>query len=1146
MRKLFLTLAWVLILIVPAWAERGRVLFISSYHPGFPTFFQQIQGVRSELESAGVVIDVEFMDTKRFADPENLVRFLDMLRFKLSRIEPYDVIIVADDAALKFAAEHRASLFPQSSVVFCGVNNQDFARSFSGAPFFTGVIESVSMRETLEAVWRLRPQTSTVHALVDAEPSGQGDLRAYLKMRDVFADKKLEVIALDTLSWEELARTLAGLPKDDAILLLSAYHDKDGLTRSFEGALKLIMEHAKAPVFHLWEHGIGQGILGGKIISHSQQGRIAGRLALRILRGEPAQSLPVVEGDDANRHVFDHSALIRFGINGKLLPEGSEERGKPVSILARYKLQILAATAVLAVLIVLLMALASHVVRLRRAKARIKDSETRYKALFEANADGILVFEYQTRRFVFSNPAASRMFGYAEEQFRSLGVEDIHPREQPDSPQANFMTLAAGAGHFAESRACLRQDGSVFLADIRAFALEIEGKEHTAGLFRDVTERKQAEEALRESEERFILAMKATSDGLFDWNLETNEIYYSPAWKKMLGYEDHELPNDFSIWERLTDSEDVQKSWELQKKLISRQIERFVVEFKMKHKNGHWVDILSRAEAFFNESGQAVRMIGTHTDITERKRAEEALRASEDRYRMIFDQQFQYMAILQPDGTLESINSLPEVVQGFTKEDVLGRPFWEMPTWRGLPEWRAIIRDQVERAKTMKDVLLTEDAYQKADGSIAFAEAAYKAIHDPDGNIRYILVQATDITERKRAEQALLTARDAAEAANRAKSEFLANMSHEIRTPLNGIMGMLQLLETTTLDKEQLQFCALAIQSTNRLTTLLSDILDLSRVEANMMVIRFQRFNLHSVLTQAIDLFVPVAIQTGVALTRHLAPGLPIWIVGDSIRLQQVLTNLIGNAFKFTKSGHVHVEAYPLPSRGNGTFRIFFAIEDTGCGIADEELGKLFQPFTQVSQGYTRNHQGAGLGLTISKQLVSLMGGTIAVESEEGVGSTFAFCVPFSKEALPHADEVTVENRTAPPTPRRILLAEDDETTVFTISRLLENAGHSLTVARNGQEAMEMHEAHDFDLILMDVSMPVMDGIEACQRIRDSKNAHKRDIPIIALTAYAMAGDREKFLTAGMNDYIAKPVHFEKLRTALARTAEALGQNRVQ
>jgi len=536
------------------------------------------------------------------------------------------------------------------------------------------------------------------------------------------------------------------------------------------------------------------------------------------------------------------------------------------------------------------------------------------------------------------------------------------------------------------------------------------------------------------------------------------------------------------------------------------------------------------------EVGQLARTFDTMVEVIikreeERDEAQNRLSESEERYRILMDNSPAGIVLVDPDTLcIEFANPKFIRIFGFDPKESGIRRLHDFLPLSAMKDFAAKFQEP------LKEGIIFSVAVPCMDRSGKQILADITSILITLQGRKLVASFFTDITDQKRFENDLIIAKEAAETANRTKSEFLANMSHEIRTPLNGILGMLQLLETSVQDKEELQFCALAIQSTNRLTSLLSDILDLSRVEASMMLIRSERFNLSSVLTQTIDLFEPVAVQTGVTLTRHLDPGLPAWVVGDPIRLQQVLTNLIGNSFKFTKSGHVHVEAYALPSRSNDTLRVFFAIEDTGCGIADEDLGNLFQPFTQVSQGYTRNHQGAGLGLTISKHLVGLMGGNMAVESEVGVGTTFAFCVTFDKEAQFHDDKVTKDCRTASQASRRILLAEDDETTVFSISRLLEKSGHRVTVAHNGQEALEMHAVNDFDLILMDVSMPVMDGIEACQRIRGSKNSRKRDIPIIALTAYAMAGDKEKFLAAGMSGYVAKPVNMEILMQVMSET----------
>ncbi|UTF51179.1 ATP-binding protein [Desulfomicrobium sp. ZS1] len=286
------------------------------------------------------------------------------------------------------------------------------------------------------------------------------------------------------------------------------------------------------------------------------------------------------------------------------------------------------------------------------------------------------------------------------------------------------------------------------------------------------------------------------------------------------------------------------------------------------------------------------------------------------------------------------------------------------------------------------EITNTNDQREKITGK------AWKIFVDPVkdglGNIIGLIEYGVDISELRKAKEDALIAVSA-------KSRFLANMSHEIRTPLNGIMGMLQLMETTVRDQEQLEFCTLALQAATRLTRLLSDIIDVSRIEAGMMILHEDPFDLKSILKQTVDLYTPLALQAGISLELYVDSSLPTQLLGDSFRLQQVLSNLVGNALKFTPHGRIQVEVYSLSSLTEDMIRVYFTISDTGIGISEDSLKTLFQPFSQVSHGYTRNHQGAGLGLTICKTLVKLMGGTMSVESEVGVGTNFHLCIKFSQ-----------------------------------------------------------------------------------------------------------------------------------------------------
>jgi len=391
----------------------------------------------------------------------------------------------------------------------------------------------------------------------------------------------------------------------------------------------------------------------------------------------------------------------------------------------------------------------------------------------------------------------------------------------------------------------------------------------------------------------------------------------------------------------------------------------------------------------------------------------------------------------------------------------------------------------------------------------------------------------------------LIQAKLQAESASQSKSVFLANMSHEIRTPLNGIVGMLQLLQGEIKDEEHAEYIDVGIKSSKRLARLLSDILDLSRVEAGRMPVIEERFELGKLKETALDLFQAEITHKGLDFRFDMSPALPQVLIGDEPKIGQILFNLIGNALKFSR-GLVRVEALPLSQPSEETIRVLFIVQDNGPGIPDNKIDAIFEPFTQGEVSYVRKHQGAGLGLSIARRLAGLLGGGICVDTEEGRGSTFYVSIPLRNtyhDTLKRIQE-TVAAANGPSSAARLLFAEDDAVTRIVTKKILEKEGYEVTLAADGREALERLQTGNFDLILMDIQMPEMDGVEATRAIRfKDRFQDMRDIPIIAMTAFAMPGDRERFLAAGMNGYISKPVDKKELVELIERTLSGRGSS---
>jgi len=495
------------------------------------------------------------------------------------------------------------------------------------------------------------------------------------------------------------------------------------------------------------------------------------------------------------------------------------------------------------------------------------------------------------------------------------------------------------------------------------------------------------------------------------------------------------------------------------------------------------------------------------------------------RYRQMVESTADMMCVVGPDYAYTTANQAFLDLHGLGREQVIGRP---VPEVAGQEAFTTKIRPAVDRCLA-GETIRAEGQVDLPGKGLVYISVTMSPVRDSSQAVTGVVFNLRDVTKEMEREQSLSRAKARAEGADRAKSEFLANTSHEIRTPLGGVLSMLQVLESDELTPEQRECVTLAAQAGHNLLVILNDILDLSKIEAGRMEIVYAPFCLRELAESACAMFLPQAREKGLCLSCQVDAALPEAVLGDAPRLRQILFNLVGNAVKFTQTGSVRVLVHP-----EGNSRVCFTVADTGIGIPADKLEAVFEPFIQADGTPCRTHQGTGLGLAIVKRLAELMGGAVELRSTPGQGTEVRLILPLKPAGSALPDKLG--KAPARLLSARILLVEDDRINQLAARRILEKGGHSVTCAQNGHEALDILGSLEVDAVLMDIQMPVMDGLTAVGRIRAGQAGQgNKAVPVVALTAHAMKGDEENLLAAGFDAYLSKPLDVPQLMATLAR-----------
>ncbi|MCA9247152.1 MAG: PAS domain S-box protein [Planctomycetales bacterium] len=743
------------------------------------------------------------------------------------------------------------------------------------------------------------------------------------------------------------------------------------------------------------------------------------------------------------------------------------------------------------------------------------------------------------------NPAFQRTFGFPTSEYLSRPFLDfVHPEDR-DETKAFFRKLSAGIDIHGFENRCVCQNGTYRWISWTSPASQ-RGEYLLYIVGHDVTRRKQAEEAQKASEEQFRALVEYAPEAMVVYDADEGQfVSFNSKALDLFGIPASELSD--SGPRRISSERQPDGRWsvEIFCDNAHRALEGASPCFEWHCRGTAGDDVPCEVRMIrLPEAGRRLVRVSI-ADISERRQAEAAARLQA----AIVESSDDAVIGKSLDGAIVLWNKGAEKIFGYRADEIVGENVSILLPKERIDEELALLRKIQNGAR----IDHYETVRTRKDGTQIDVSLAVSPICAAEGKVVGASTIARDITERKRAEEELQRAKNAAEETARIKSDFLANMSHEIRTPMNGVIGMTELALDTHLTDEQREYLQTVKQSADSLLTIINDVLDFSKIEAGRMELDMTTFGLREWLADTLRPFQLRAREKGVKLIQRVERDVPDAVIGDVGRLRQVVVNLIGNALKFTEEGAITV-AVDKYWFDHSDVVLHFAVADTGIGIPKEQQSRIFEAFTQADASTTRKYGGTGLGLSICAQLVKLMGGKIWINSKVGHGSTFHFTgwlsvpkdLPETQADVP-IDVIEPAELTSTPAssievrPLNILLAEDNPVNQELARRLLVKRGHRVEVAAHGEQAIEAVAHRRYDLILMDIQMPLMDGIEATKAIRAQEKETGGHIPIVAMTAHALKEDRDRCLQAGMDDYFAKPINPQRLYETVERLAGASG-----